>query len=170
MCEDKENLGQINILVKLSTSLERFTGEKSNNGKDLQSHLQRYLSDLLFDLELPIDIQLTIDVDRSESKSEMEPYQVIIGNRKCRIALPTEVPDKITTIELARLLARDIYKNRELFITIPVSVTLNRFLSSSKSNPISDPSGTITFLSIIVRLILEWRPISQLSIIIESVI
>ncbi len=53
--------------------------------------------------------------------------------------------------------------------TMPDSVTVKFFLSLSGSNPISYPSGIVTFLSMIALRILACLPMLQLYIIIESV-
>jgi len=52
---------------------------------------------------------------------------------------------------------------------MPDSETVNFFLSLSGSNPISYPSGIVTFLSMIALRILACLPTLQLYIIIESV-
>src|SRR5690242_19379684 len=53
--------------------------------------------------------------------------------------------------------------------TMPLSVTVKRFLSSSGKYPICMPSGITTSLSTIVRWSFEWRPTLTFSNRIESV-
>jgi type III secretory pathway component EscV len=123
-------LEQITVTVELDPSLERFSDPERMEGRDLRTYLSRYLDDLAEDLMIPVEISLNISLGKDKDKFSTNSFQANINNQKCKIPLPTLIPQHVQTLELARSIAKEVYENRELIITAPLSEKIRENWSS----------------------------------------
>jgi len=128
--ETSKILEQITVTVELDPSLERFSNPEKMEGRDLRTYLSRYLDDLAEDLMIPVEISLNISLGKDKDKFSTNSFQANINNQKCKIPLPTLIPQHVQTLELARSIAKEVYENRELIITAPLSEKIRENWSS----------------------------------------
>ena len=128
--ETSKILEQITVTVELDPSLERFSNPEKMEGRDLRTYLSRYLDDLAEDLMIPVEISLNISLGKDKDKFSTNSFQANINNQKCKIPLPTLIPQHVQALELARSIAKEVYENRELIITAPLSEKIRENWSS----------------------------------------
>ncbi|MBV7338551.1 FHIPEP family type III secretion protein [Chloroflexi bacterium TSY] len=116
-------LGQILVNVELGSCLARFANSDRDEENIFRDHLLRNLEILLDDLKIPAEVLLVVGLGSHKTDIVASDYQLTVNCQKCRLLLPATVPRDVTAHELARLVARQIYHNRELLI--------DRFLSEA---------------------------------------
>src|SRR5688572_16939540 len=114
MDASKEALGNIEVVVGLHPSLERFVC-----ANDFRARLEEYLDDLLEDLRLPASIELTTMLCQEPDRFPVNRtlYQVRIAGRPCRLELQARKAETMSAEQLSQAVARDIYYNRDLILT-----------------------------------------------------
>ena len=110
----KGTLSNIEVVVGLHPSLERFAF-----AHDFRARLERYLDDLLEDLHLPVNIELTTRLCEEPDRFPVNRtlYQVKIAGRPCRLELQARSTETMSSAQLSQAVARDIYYNRDLILT-----------------------------------------------------
>jgi len=125
---------QINVLVELAHSLKRFADPQSDDSNTFRQYLMRYLDDLITDLKIPVEISLHVKTGEDENRFLMTSYQVYLNDRRCRFQLPGIMDQDIKAKELAISIAKAVYQNRELFITLPLAQKIQRMWSSDNES------------------------------------
>ncbi len=152
--ETSKILEQITVTIELDPSLEPFSDPERMEGRDLRTYLSRYLDDLVEDLMIPVEISLNISLGKDKDKFSTNSFQANINNQKCKIPLPTLIPQHVQALELARSIAKAVYENRELIITSPLSEKIRENWSSKyQKDSLKDFSAKEfqEFLSALVR-------------------
>ena len=116
-----KNPEQITVTVELEPSLESFTDTEKKEIRDLNTYLSRYLCDLVEDLKIPAEISLNISLGEDKDKFFATSFYVNINEKRCKIRIPTLVPQNVQVLELARSIAKAVYENRELIISAALS-------------------------------------------------
>jgi hypothetical protein len=135
--------------IEVATELQPALKHLAEAGPDAASfngYLSRYLGDLVEDLRLPAQVRLTVrSVDRADPLDR--PYRIWIGGREGRVRL-LSMPPHAPATTVARLVAQDIFRNRELLVPEPVTevvaghrqsdhpVNVSAALSTNKVRPL----------------------------------
>lgn len=121
MEQTKELWEKIHVVVDLDPSLTRFAVPEGEEAQDFRRHLLKYLNDLLEDLTISASVSLIITYSKNKDKFTMTSYQVTINEHRCRLPIPSLVPQDVQALELSRSVAKGVCRNLELFL--PVSLT-----------------------------------------------
>jgi hypothetical protein len=113
----KEPPEQMEIVVDVGPVLVRFATLEETEGAVFKNYLLQYIQELLTALAIPTDISLVIRGNEDEQKFAWSSYRVMINGQRCRLPLPTIMPQNVTALELARSVARVVYWNRSLCMT-----------------------------------------------------
>src|SRR5262245_50364342 len=110
----KGTLSNIEVVVGLHPSLEHFAFVH-----DFRERIEQYLDDLLEDLHLPVNIELTTKLCEEPDRFPVNRtlYQVKISGRPCRLELQARSAETMSSAQLSQAVARDIYYNRDLILT-----------------------------------------------------
>jgi hypothetical protein len=136
MEEAREILGQIEVVVDLHPSLDRFTLPAEGDGQSFRDGLLRHLRELAADLSIPAEISLAVRLHEDELNS----YSVAINDQRCRLTLPTKAPEDVTPLELAKSVAEVIYQNRELCVPAGLSERIREKWSSENGGAVAAAS------------------------------
>ncbi len=144
--------GTVNVVVELGSRLARFTGPKSSEGRALEGHLLRYLSDTVADLAVPAKVSLTVKRGNGEDRFALYPYRVSLNGGECRLELPAVDPQDVGTKQLAISIARAVCNDRELVITKGLSEKVRADWSSGFEDYLPGLSleGFAEFLAMLV--------------------
>jgi flagellar biosynthesis component FlhA len=131
--EDRPDVPEkMNVVVELDDSLKRFNDSQTDESNTFRKYLLRSLNDLIADLRIPMEISLDVKTGEDSNKFLMTLYQVYLNDRRCRFQLPSIVDQDVNAKKLALSIAKAIYQNRELFITVPLAQKVRKMWSSDK--------------------------------------
>ncbi len=147
--------GQINVVVELGPVLMHFTELESDEGRAFKRYLLQQIQELVADLALAAEVSLTIRRNEDGSAFALSSYQVIVNDQKCRLPLPTIIPQDVIAIELARSLARVVCWNRELCVTTALAETVMQRWSSEIEGGVryTTDQSLIEFQKFLVELV-----------------
>jgi hypothetical protein len=107
---------QIRVAVRLPLALERFAAQ-SKPAAALKQHLLRSLNELVDALAIPAEIVLDFSFTDRPDGTEIDDYEVALDGARCRLRSGASIECEIEPHALARVLAWDICRNRELLIS-----------------------------------------------------
>ncbi len=135
----KEPPADIEVAAEMQPALKRLT-EEGPDAASFRRYLSRYAGDLVEDLRLPAQVLLTVrSVDRADPLGR--PYRIWIGGREGRVRL-LSIPPGATATTVARLVAQDIFRNRELFVSEPVTEAVAEHRQSDNPGNVSAALST----------------------------
>jgi hypothetical protein len=104
----------IEVAAEVEPTLKYLT-EGGPDAAGFSDYLSRFAGDLVEDLRLPAEVSLTVRTfERVDPLGR--PYRIWIGGREVRVRL-LSVPPGATATMVARLIAQEIFRNRELFLS-----------------------------------------------------
>jgi type III secretory pathway component EscV len=134
---------ELPVGIKVAAAMQlplQHLAEEGPDAASFRAYLSRFVGDLVEDLRLPVQVSLSLkSVDESDPLGR--PYRIWIGGRECRVRL-LPMPPGATATTMARLVAQDIFRNRELFVTDQVTDALAQHPQSG--NSVSAPAALST--------------------------
>ena len=105
----------IDVCIELNSSVISLDLAHESDRKALEDHINQYIHDLIKDLDVCAEISLRVTFD--QLNNSFSQFIIRINDRKCRLPLTTTITADANVVELARLMTKAIYENRELILT-----------------------------------------------------
>ena len=80
--ENGKTSEKISVVIDLAPAFEESLNPFEETSKDLRNLLFEYLTDLLVDLRMPLELSLDLRLGEPSEKFSLNLYQIMINNQK----------------------------------------------------------------------------------------
>jgi hypothetical protein len=144
---------QIRVTVELPLALERFAAQDPAAAA-LKQHLLRSLNELVDALAIPAEILLDVSCAPRRDGIEIDHYEVAVDGARCRLRAGASIESEIEPRALARMLAWDVSRNRELLVSTALCERIwGQWCSGQRATPLGEEESRKfrEFLTLLVR-------------------
>jgi hypothetical protein len=144
---------QIRVAVQLPLALDRFAAQ-DQAAAALKQHLLRSLNELVDALAIPAEIVLDVSCADQLDGIEIAHYEVVVDGVRCRLRAGASIESEIEPRALARTLAWDVCRNRELLVSPALCERIwGEWCSAQRATPLGEEElrKFHEFLTLLVR-------------------